>query len=78
MAKRRTDKEIFEGYCEAMGWPYPLKPNCAHVFGLSVVKKARKEEPRINHWAHFADWMNICDEDDDMDSFYGEDYDWDI
>lgn len=41
---------------------------------LGTVKKAREEEPRINCGLHLVDWMNICDEDDTFDSFYGEDY----
>ena len=43
---------------------------------INSVKSARQDEPRINCGRHYADYLNICDDDDDMDSFYGENYPW--
>ncbi len=39
-----------------------------------LVRQAQRFEPRINCGLHVVDWLNICDEDDDFDSFYGSDY----
>lgn len=41
---------------------------------VRFVKLARQDEPRISCGAHYLDYIMICDEDDDMDSFYGPDY----
>lgn len=43
-------------------------------WGIKIVGIARKEEPRINRGTHLVDWMNICDDDDNFNSFYGSDY----
>lgn len=43
-------------------------------FFIKTIGIARQEEPRITTGQHFYDWINIVDDDDTMDSYYGEDY----
>ncbi len=76
--KRKTDKEIFDEWCKHMGYDNKSWPAYLHKFYLMCIKKAREWEPRINHGLHFADYLNICDDDDDFDSFYGKDYPWEV
>ncbi len=49
-------------------------PDFMFDFTCSTVRLAMKEEPRISCGLHIVDWMLICDEEDDFDSFYGPNY----
>lgn len=71
---RKTSKQVLEEYCKEMERPYP--EGIWADFMLHMVVRCREDEPRINCGVHLIDYMNICDEDDDMDSFYGPDYPW--
>ena len=69
---RKTDEQIYDEYVGLM----ELKnvPDFIRLWGIKCIALARQEEPRINAGTHFIDWINICDDDDDFDSFYGKDY----
>jgi hypothetical protein len=70
-----TDKEILEDWFRLMDKKVPTDPVLVDVL-CEMIAKCRKDEPRINCGGHLLDYINICDEDDDMDSFYGSDYPW--
>jgi hypothetical protein len=77
MNKRLTDEELLVDYCRVMEYQLPKKENSLwNDIMLTMIGRCRQDEPRINCGTHLIDYMNICDEDDDMDSFYGEDYPW--
>jgi hypothetical protein len=69
---RKSDEEVLREYYAEMEQPICMP------FQVLVrwVKKIREHEPRINSGVHLIDYCGICDEDDDMDSFYGPDYPW--
>lgn len=68
----KTDEQILEEYLKLMELPHVEEP--WRGFFLRVIARARQDEPRINCGLHVMDWENICDDDDDFDSFYGTDY----
>ncbi len=68
---RKTDEQILQEYFHLMKINDSLD---IREFWLKMVAAARSEEPRINSGVHYCDWCNICDDDDDFDSFYGDDY----
>lgn len=71
---RKTDEEIYTDYLIEMGGdPSKMDPKIFQAM-VSWVHKIREDEPRINSWVHLHDYTMICDDDDDMDSFYGKDY----
>jgi len=70
-----TDKEVYEDYCKLCD-RQPVQDSVVLEALINMVHIMREDEPRINCGAHLLDYMNICDEDDDMDSFYGPDYPW--
>lgn len=72
MADRKSDEEILREWLDIEGSPYPTGDVKESM--LRMVAQIRKHEPRINSGLHLMDFLNICDDDDDMDSFYGEDY----
>ena len=72
----KTDEEVYKDYCELMGHDYPKDSKILKIL-LNWVSLIRKDEPRINSGVHLIDYTMICDNDDDMDSFYGSDYRWD-
>ena len=69
----KFDKEIFIEYCQEMDIPYPSDERLEKLM-LSMVRYCRRDEPRIDSGLHLIDYSNICDEDDNMDTFYGPDY----
>jgi len=75
MEKRRlTNEEVYREYLALM--EIPPGQILPEIFAslVRMVGRCREEEPRINRGVHLADYLNICDEDDTMDSFYGPDY----
>lgn len=64
-----TDEEVYRDYCNLIDMDYPNSDLAAII--LKLVHSIRQDEPRINSGVHLFDYMMICDEDDDMDSFYG-------
>lgn len=72
---RKTDEEVLREYMAEMEHPWPTQQWVVDVL-LGMVKRCREDEPRINSGVHLIDYTMICDEDDDMDSFYGPDYPW--
>ena len=68
----RTDEEVLDDYYRILR-ETPADAWTREVM-LRVVKAFREQEPRINSGAHLLDYMNICDEDDTVESFYGSDY----
>ena len=70
---RKSNEEILEEYFRSMNIDSCV-PDDLHKHWLHTVEVAREYEPRINSGIHYIDWINICDDDDDFDSFYGEDY----
>lgn len=73
MQNRKTNQEILSEFLIANNQSYPLNKE-DEEFWISLIQKCREDEPRINSGLHLLDFCNICDDDDDMDSFYGEDY----
>ena len=71
--KRLTDEEVLLDYWRIMGQEPAKDPRMLSLW-MNLVGKIREDEPRINRGAHMADYLNICDDDDDMDSFYGPNY----
>lgn len=72
---RKTDEEILQEYFELMCADQVGNiPEEVYKHWLNIVSAARSEEPRINSGSHYIDWINICDDDDDFDTFYGDDY----
>lgn len=73
---RKTDIEICRDYHKLMNYSvgFDDHPQWLQQLLENQVKRAREFEPRINCAEHYADYLNICDEDDDFDSFYGENY----
>lgn len=67
----KTDEEILKEYLKLTDSDFPPE---IYSYFLGLINRTRKEEPRINSGAHLYDYFGICDEDDDMDSFYGLDY----
>lgn len=72
MTERKTDKEILDEYCKEMELP-PLNDVFEKIM-LSLVKRCRKDEPRLNSGIHLIDYCNMLDDDAKMDDFYGPDY----
>lgn len=72
--QRLTDEEVYREYLTLMRTPLDqISPDIFAAL-VKMVGKCREDEPRINRGVHLADYLNICDEDDTMDSFYGPDY----
>ncbi len=68
----KTDEQILKEYLKETETPVPNDEILK--FMELMVHKIREAEPRINSGIHLVDYMSICDDDDDMDSFYGPDY----
>ena len=71
-AARKTDEQIASEYL-AHHRQVPADDLYWRAL-LRLVASCRKVEPRINSGSHLLDYLNICDEDDTMDTFYGADY----
>lgn len=71
---RKTDEQIAREYCDLMEIDLANTPDWYFSWLVRIIGQARKAEPRINSGVHIVDWIGICDEDDDFDSFYGPDY----
>lgn len=69
----KSDEEILKEYYEIMEKPLPTEKWQVELL-IQFVNMIRKDEPRINSGYHLLDYTMICDENDDMDSFYGKDY----
>ncbi len=68
-----TDEEVLLDYWRVMEQK-PIEDPAIKEALVRMVKRCRQEEPRINCGAHLVDYINICDDDDNMDSFYGPNY----
>ena len=71
---RKTDEQVLDEYFQEMEIDKSKIPAEILQIWIGFVSKARRDEPRINSGCHYIDWCNICDDDDDFDSFYGPDY----
>lgn len=72
---RKSDDENLDEYLELMERPPITDPKLREIM-LMFVRRIREDEPRINSGVHLHDYSMICDDDDNMDSFYGPDYPW--
>lgn len=70
-----TDEELLDDYYKEMGYQSIQESKIREIM-VRWMGNLRKEEPRLSCGTHVVDYCNICDDDDNMDSFYGEDYPW--
>lgn len=72
--ERKDDQQILDEYLLICQIDKQKMPQYLIDFFLRDIRRARELEPRINDGYHYYDLGNICDEDDNFDSFYGKDY----
>jgi hypothetical protein len=69
---RKSDEEVWLEYMKAMGHnPNAIALELRPVV-IGMVTSCRRDEPRINSGLHLCDYINICDDDDTFESFYGD------
>jgi len=68
---RKTDEEILEEYASKMN--LVVVEDTRRIL-LRVVRKARKDEPKINSGRNIIDWMDMHEDAASMEECYGQDY----
>lgn len=68
----RDELRIIREYQSLMG--YAQDNPMLDILTAYSLRAARRMDSRVNRGAHLINWMMICDEDDDFESFYGPNY----